>query len=583
MIQLVPDWTAEQRGRPAVRAFLSGDDAPLLTDRVDVDSAASCRRYAKQVNAALKARNVSSIDEQQVISDLQAIERPADTTGKVSSPALLRDQERLHLIEQTDPAVLDDARAMLRDPCLVQTVLDDLETVGLVGEQETGLTIYVAGTSRLLDKPVSVILVGSSSAGKSFTGDTTVQLFPPEVLLRATDFTANALYYLPDGALEHRFVVAGERSRKEDDDRAEATRALREMLSAGVLRKAVPEKTGEGRLTTRVIENKGPIGFLESTTLSAIFGEDANRCLIVGVDETEGQTRKIIDRAAEVAATGRRHGQIPDVIERHHAAQRLLERLPVVVPFAPRVIAAVPADRIEARRAAGHVLSLVRAVALLHQYQRRRQDGAVVAELADYAIARRLLRGPLARAVKDDVAEHVRTFGLWLFEAMDAKPSFNVADVRKEAGCTWRKSSVYAHLRALEDAGFIGRTEAKRGAPYTLIRAPGRAAEDLLPALDAITDDTTHAHPPERWTNSAFLCGCWGYESNSPLDSAGMAGTAPPFSSESNGVQRAVGLATSDETRGYGDSPAFQRPGRCGVLADLAAEELGRRTVGGLP
>lgn len=577
---LVPDWTNALRGRPAVRAFLDGDDAPLLVDRVDVDSASSCLRFARRLNQSLEARQVSLVDEHLIVADLQAIEKPKTVAnGQPATPALLREQERLRLIESTDPDIVADAQAMLCNPCLVQVILDDLKAIGLVGEQETGLTIYLAGTSRLLAKPVSVIVVGTSSAGKSFILDTGTSLFPPEAVLRATDFTANALYYLPLGALEHRFVVAGERSRKEDDDRAEATRALREMLSSGVLRKAIPEKDGDGHFTTRVIENRGPIAFVETTTLSTIFNEDANRSLIVGVDESAEQTHRIIENAGSAAATSRRSDNAA-VIDRHHGAQRLLERLPVVIPFAPKIVAAVPADRIEARRAVGHVLHLVQAVALLHQHQRRRQDGAVIAEFADYAIARRLLRGPLARAVKDDVAEHVRAFGLWLAGVVKGKDPFVVADLRKAKGCTWKKSSVYAHLRALEDAGLVGRTEQKKGAPYTLVRAPGKAAEDLLPTLAEVG---APAQPLECCTTSAFLCDCWGYVSSGALDTVGMAGNDDPFSSESNGFQPAAGHPNDCDTDGYGDSPVVQRGGG-GVLSDLAAEELGRRaTFGGLP
>ncbi len=52
--------------------------------------------------------------------------------------------------------------------------------------------------------------------------------------------TPNSLYYLPGDSLRNRIIVAGERSRVQDDERAEATRALREMLSSGKLQKLVP-------------------------------------------------------------------------------------------------------------------------------------------------------------------------------------------------------------------------------------------------------------------------------------------------------------------------------------------------------
>ena len=40
--------------------------------------------------------------------------------------------------------------------------------------------------------------------------------------------TPQALFHMKPGSLAHRFVVAGERSQLENDERADATRALRE-------------------------------------------------------------------------------------------------------------------------------------------------------------------------------------------------------------------------------------------------------------------------------------------------------------------------------------------------------------------
>ena len=60
-------------------------------------------------------------------------------------------------------------------------------------------------------------------------------------------------WFAKRGSLSHRFVVAGERSRLENDDTAEATRALREMLSAGKLSKLIPVKEN-GRMETKQVE-----------------------------------------------------------------------------------------------------------------------------------------------------------------------------------------------------------------------------------------------------------------------------------------------------------------------------------------
>src|SRR5262249_50561816 len=151
-----------------------------------------------------------------------------------------------------------------------------------------------------------------------------------------TQMTPQALFHMPPGALRHRLIVAGERSRKEDDDTAEATRALREMISAGRLSKLMPTKVG-GLLETVLIEQEGPVAYVESTTLKTVFEEDENRCLSLFTDEREEQTRSIIDRIANDCASGGNNEEARKIVQRHHALQRKLRRREVVVPFAIRL------------------------------------------------------------------------------------------------------------------------------------------------------------------------------------------------------------------------------------------------------
>lgn len=66
-------------------------------------------------------------------------------------------------------------------------------------------------------------------------------MFPPEAVIDAKQMTPQALFHMPPGALVNKFVVAGERSRLENDDTAEATRGLREMLSSQKLSKLMAE------------------------------------------------------------------------------------------------------------------------------------------------------------------------------------------------------------------------------------------------------------------------------------------------------------------------------------------------------
>ena len=173
----------------------------------------------------------------------------------------------------------------------------------MAGEKELAATVYLIGTSRLLPNPLAAIVQGPSSSGKSYVVKRASSLFPPEAVIMATQLTPQALFYMQPGSLVHRFIVAGERSRLENDDTAEATRALREMLSEGRLSKLLPIKT-DGRPETVLVEQDGPIAYIETTTLTKLFSEDANRCILLSSDERPEQTRRILSTLAGVMPDG---------------------------------------------------------------------------------------------------------------------------------------------------------------------------------------------------------------------------------------------------------------------------------------
>ena len=200
------------------------------------------------------------------------------------------------------PAELQTRMAdTLRSPELLRWIADGIGQMGVAGEHSLALNIYLTGTSRLLDSPLAVIVQGPSASGKSYVIEKLAGLFPEEAVLMATDITPNALYYLAAGELEHRFVVAGERSRRQNDDTAQGTKALREMISSGWLRKLLMIADPEGPKAV-LVEQQGPIAYVESTTAPEVFEEDANRCLVLQPDERPEQTRLTLARERPRAA-----------------------------------------------------------------------------------------------------------------------------------------------------------------------------------------------------------------------------------------------------------------------------------------
>lgn len=379
----------------------------------------------------------------------------------------------------------------LRSKSLVSDLLADFARIGIAGEETLALSVYLVGTSRLLDRPLAAIVQGPSSSGKSYVVGRVASLFPQNAVLVATQLTPNALFYLDEGALEHRFIVCGEREHGESDDHADTRRALREMISEGKLTKLVPEKQ-DGRQHTVLVEQNGPIAYCETTTQTRIFDEDANRCLLLTTDERSRQTRRIIDAAAASAA-GRAHAE-SDVAPLHHAMQASLESVPVIVPYAPRLAEAIDENRVEARRAIGHVFGVIRASALLFQHQRERaQDGAVIACDLDYAIARRVLHSPLKRQLGRGVSDAAAR----LFERLSEKlglETFTTTQVYESE--SFARGAVYGWLAELRSVGAVETVEASHGNKAAVLRVAKDDIDevaDILPPVSAVFGEHVNA------------------------------------------------------------------------------------------
>jgi len=415
-----------------------------------------------------------------------------------SSTGLAGQTDSEELLAAMSEDICKEAEVILADPMLIKKVIDDVAALGVAGERELIATIYLIGISRLLDQPLAAIIQGPSSSGKSYAIQKTVELFPEESVIHATQMTPQALFHMPPRALVHKFVVAGERSRVKSDEAAEATRALREMLSAGKLTKLLPMKVEGGQIETVQINQDGPIAFIESTTSARVFDEDANRCVMLHTDEQSSQTRRIINKLAlgycgnaTVCARDR-------VILRHHALQRMLEPRVIAIPFASRLAELFTTDRVDVRRAFPQLMSMIQAVVLLYQKQRETDgDGRLIAIPDDYQLARHLLVKPFSRMLGSGLSDPARRFCDRLIDWFGAD-AFTTPDAKnKETGS---KSSVYGWIGELHGAGLVEMIEPHRGPSPTRWRLNSVGPSDIpvngLPSIEEVfpKSEWTHGH-----------------------------------------------------------------------------------------
>jgi hypothetical protein len=279
----------------------------------------------------------------------------------------------------------------------------------VVGEADNALLVYAAFTSRIQDDPLAVITRGRTASGKSTLLTRVGQMFPGECKIDVMRFTDASLFNAPEDYLTHKILITGERKHSTDDATRDANAMIRQLLSEKRITRSVSVagEPGSGRWAAEVQERKGPVAYAESTTAGSIFEEDLNRMLQLYMDESREQTAGVV---AALAARYDPDYVPPDpaaVFRRHHAFQRSLKPCRVVVSYGKALAGRLPMKKLEVRRAAQQVFSVIEAIALLHQHRRGRDDkGRLVATLDDYALARKLLLGPLEAALGAGRALH---------------------------------------------------------------------------------------------------------------------------------------------------------------------------------
>ena len=169
----------------------------------------------------------------------------------------------------------------------------------MVGERRAAKLIYLAVTSRLLDRPVSVAVKGPSSGGKSFVVESTLKFFPPEAFYSLTAMSDRALAYSSE-PLRHRHLVIYEAAGMASDF---ATYLIRSLLSEGRLRYETVEKTKDG-LAPRLIEREGPTGLIVTTTSLRLHPENETRMLSLTITDTHDQTAAVFRALAQENAPG---------------------------------------------------------------------------------------------------------------------------------------------------------------------------------------------------------------------------------------------------------------------------------------
>jgi DNA primase catalytic core len=317
-----------------------------------------------------------------------------------------------------------EAMELLRDPRLLERIVEDFARCGVVGEETNKLVGYLGVVSRHLDAPLAIIVQSSSAAGKSSLMEAVLAFMPEEQRVQYSAMTGQSLFYMGETDLKHKVLAI-----VEEEGAHSASYALKLLQSEGVLSIASTGKDpSTGRHTTHQYRVEGPVMIFLTTTAIQLDEELLNRCLVLSVNEEREQTQAIhrVQREAQTLEGLLKRRDRDAILAVHRNAQRLLKPMYVANPYARELTFLDGQTR--TRRDHMKYLTLIRSIALLHQWQRPRKTiehrGRAVeyieVALSDIAVANRLAHEVLGRSL-DELPPQTRRLLLSVDEMVTAE------------------------------------------------------------------------------------------------------------------------------------------------------------------
>jgi energy-coupling factor transporter ATP-binding protein EcfA2 len=397
---------------------------------------------------------------------------------------------------------LNQAMAFLKEPELIKNLNEHLEHIGIVGEEASRMLLFIIASTYKMGHPLHALVQGTSGSGKSHLLNTIGKCMPPEDVLSMTRVTSKSFYHYGKNDLVNKLMLIQDFDGLDE----EAQYAFRELQSAGMVSSSTTYKDRNGNLISSVKTVKSHFASILATTRAEVYYDNMSRSIVIGVDESQEQTLRIIHYHNKRLSGVSDDKQEKKSLRLLQNVIRCLKTQEVINPYAHKVQLPVEAKML--RRLNNHYQSFVKQVTLLHQYQRTKNNkGALVATKEDLKIASEILFDAIMLKV-DELDSSLRQFfdSMKTFVEQKAKEqavekdkySFMQRDIRM--GLNASKSSCFRYMEDLEQLEYVQKTGgyANRGFKYRIVfwddmqSIRKRIQETLQAQLDSIEEATTN-------------------------------------------------------------------------------------------
>ena len=311
-----------------------------------------------------------SFSEEIIQSDITILQQAVrDLQEEYSQKQQDEIQSAKKKFEPTDTETTEAMKTLREKELVFDELMRDMEAIGFTGDEIVKAILFLACVSRMLARPLCVLILAGSGGGKSHAIEIIAQCFPDEEVHDLTGMSSQSLPNYDPYALCRHILISDEIYGLEES----IMYYLRSFISKGKITRSVSlqDKT-TGRFHTVEKTIHGPIVFLTSaTSAELIHDETMNRMFVLSSDEQTEQTRNVM-RAMFRRRTksGIMHAKKQEkIFRKYKAIARCLRPLSPIIPEEWMEKLLFNSEKLYHKRQFDGYLTLIEALALTRQYQ----------------------------------------------------------------------------------------------------------------------------------------------------------------------------------------------------------------------
>lgn len=399
------------------------------------------------------------------------------------------------------------ALAFLKHKNLLNSLVAQLNTTGILGEDENAVILFLALASYKFSNPFSVLCLAKSGIGKSYILQKLSECMPNGSYSFHTKISANALYYFDSSSIQGKALMI-----EDLEWTTQMLQPLATLQTQGRLVNTRATKDKDGMLHSTTFEVVANLCLLACAYSDKNFEEISLPFLCIHLNHSHHQDILVMEYQKKCKA-----GQIKT--DEVKAAQQLLksviatlQNVSVINPFATLIN--LPEDVAYPRKSLLLLLNFIDIITYFFQYQREQHIDKSTGEVfvkthpKDIELAFRFLKNNLFRRA-DELSASARGFYNWLAKFLEeAKTNqFTALDIRKAKAIHPRTLNRYLQeLKLFSYITIAGGNKHREGFIYKLTSfgnqtdTQSRIEQSLQTTLQAVWDAYNNKQPKESKT-----------------------------------------------------------------------------------